>query len=282
MPLERPTRPNAARCAVILTFDNFGESFDLLRHGHAGGALADGVYAPRRGVPRVLKLLERHQIPATFFVEGWNALRYRDLLREVMERGHEVAAHGWMHEQWNTLEPEDERDLIVKATAAIADATGTAPRGWRAPSGLTTTETLRCIHDAGYDWDSSFGDEDVPYRMSIAADRDETLLELPWQWSLDDAAYFAYPGSIRRPADIAQLWIDEFDAAYATTGYFVLVCHPRYIGRPARIEALETLISHIRAHDGIWFAHCSEVADATRDADWLPRYPAPAIMRPED
>jgi len=271
----RPTWSNQARCAVVLTFDNFGESFDLLRYGHAGGALADGVYAPRRGVPRVLDLLEQHAIPATFFVEGWNASRYSDLLREVVARGHEVGAHGWMHERWNELEPEQERDLIARATAAIGEATGSAPRGWRAPSGLTTRKTLALIDAAGYQWDSSFGDEDIPYRLGIAADRSETLLELPWQWSLDDAAYFAYPGSIRRPADVAQLWIDEFDAAYAMTGYFMLVCHPRYIGRPARIGALARLIEHIRTHDGIWFATCSDVAAAAGDAGWLPQYPAP-------
>jgi peptidoglycan/xylan/chitin deacetylase (PgdA/CDA1 family) len=264
----------------MLSFDNFGESFDLLRYGHAGGALADGVYAPRRGVPRVLDLLERQQIPATFFVEGWNARRYPDLLREIVARGHEVGAHGWMHERWNELEPDNERDLIRQATDAIGEATGAAPRGWRAPSGLTTRKTLALIQTAGYDWDSSFGDEDIPYRLGIAADRSETLIELPWQWSLDDAAYFAYPGSIRRPADVAQLWIDEFDAAYATTGYFMLVCHPRYIGRPARIGALETLINHIRTRDGVWFATCSEVADAARDAGWLPEYPAPATNDP--
>lgn len=282
MSFERPVWPNSARCAVMLTFDNFGESFDLLRYGHAGGALADGVYAPRRGIPRVLELLERHQVPATFFVEGWNVGRHRDLLRDVAARGHEVAAHGWMHEQWNTLAPERERELIARVTAAIDEATGAPPRGWRAPSGLTTVETLALIQDAGYVWDSSFGDEDLPYQIGIATGRDETLIELPWQWALDDAAYFAYPGSIRRPADIAQLWIDEFDAAYATTGYFMLVCHPRYIGRPARIAALETLVAHIRTHGDIWFASCSEAADASRDAGWTPSYLAPATMQPED
>ena len=70
MPFERPTWPNGARCAVTLTFDNFGESLDLIKSGHAGGASADGVYAPRRGVERILNVLDRHQIPATFFVEG--------------------------------------------------------------------------------------------------------------------------------------------------------------------------------------------------------------------
>src|SRR5437870_11986367 len=80
MPFERPIWPDGARCAVTLTFDNFGESLDLLRFGHAGGASADGVYAPRRGVARVLDLLERHHIPGTFFIEGWNARKYASLV----------------------------------------------------------------------------------------------------------------------------------------------------------------------------------------------------------
>ena len=78
MVFMRPTWPGNACCAVSLTFDNFGESFDLLRYGHAGGASADGVYAPRRGIERILDLLERHTIPATFFLvvgqfgSGWS------------------------------------------------------------------------------------------------------------------------------------------------------------------------------------------------------------------
>jgi peptidoglycan/xylan/chitin deacetylase (PgdA/CDA1 family) len=183
-----------------------------------------------------------------------------------------------MHEQWSELAPERERDLIARATAAIGDALGRPPHGWRAPSGLTTSATLALLHDAGYAWDSSFGDEDVPYWLQVGGDRAEELVELPWQWSLDDAPYYAYPGVIRRPADVAQLWIDEFDAAYDQTGYFMLVCHPRYSGRPARIPALERLIEHIRARDDVWFARCDEVAGAARGMASTPRYAAPLML----
>lgn len=278
MPFARPVWPNGARCAVALTFDNFGESFDLLRYGHAGGAVADGVYAPRRGIERVLDLLARHNIPGTFFVEGWNARKYASLLREVPQRGHEVAAHGWMHESWSELEPERERELIQRTTETLAEVLGEPPRGWRAPSGLTTAQTLPLLHEAGYAYDSSFGDEDVPYLMHVGHDRSEELLELPWSWSLDDAVYYAHPGTMRRPSEIAQLWIEEFDAALALTGCFMLVCHPRYAGRPARIQALERLVEHIQAHDGIWFARCDALAAAARNWQDIPHYDAPATM----
>ncbi len=163
----------------------------------------------------------------------------------------------------------------------ISEVLGTRPVGWRAPSGLTTPRTLELIYDAGYTYDSSFGDEDVPYRVCIGHGRSDEIVELPWAWPLDDAPYYAYPGTIRRPRDVAQLWIEEFDAAYAETAYFMLVCHPRYSGRPARIVALERLINHIRAQDGIWFAHCSEIASAVRESSTAPRYPAPALLASE-
>lgn len=278
MALTRPTWPGGARCAVALSFDNFGESFDLLRYGHAGGAMADGVYAPRRGIERILALLEQRRIPATFFLEGWNLRKYPALAREIAARGHEVAAHGWMHERWSELPLDTERDLIARTTGALAEALGHPPRGWRAPSGLTTTATIGLVHDAGYTYDSSFGDDDVPYWLSVGADRSEEIIELPWSWSLDDAAFYAYPGTIRRPSEVVDLWIEEFDAAYAMTGCFLLVCHPRYSGRPSRLMALERLIDHIQRHDGVWFARCEEIASHARSDAATPHYPAPAAM----
>ena len=282
MTFEMPTWPNGARCAVTLTFDNFGESYDLLRYGHAGGANADGIYAPRRGVERVLELLSRYSIPGTFFLEGWNARKYGSLAREIVAQGHEIGAHGWMHERWSTLEPDRERKLIQQTTETLADVTGSRPAGWRSPAGLTTVKTLSILHEYGYAYDSSFGDDDVPYMLHTSQDAEHEIVELPWSWSLDDAAFYAYPGTIRRPSDVAQLWIEEFDAAYEVTGNFMLVCHPRYSGRPARIRALEQLFDYIKTHDSVWFARCDEVASAARNWANVPYHPFPEQMLEDD
>lgn len=277
MPFERPAWPNGARCAVTLTFDNFGESLDLLRYGHASGASADGVYAPRRGVERVLDLLDRHRIPATFFVEGWNARKYASLAREVVDRGHEVGSHGWMHETWNELGLDQERELIRRTTETLGEVLGHRPPGWRSPGGLTTSATLALLQEAGYAYDSSFGDDDVPYLLRASAGRPEPIVELPWSWPLDDAPFYAHPGTIRRPSEVIQLWAEEFGAAVQLTGYFMLVCHPRFSGRPARIVALEKLVDQIEQQEGVWFARCQEVAACARDLPTTPRYPPPEV-----
>jgi peptidoglycan/xylan/chitin deacetylase (PgdA/CDA1 family) len=282
MPFQRPAWPNGAQTAVMLTFDNFGESFDLLRYGHAYGALADGVYSPRRGVERIMDSLDSRGLQGSFFLEGWNVRKYPDLAREIVARGHEVAAHGWMHEQWNELTFEHERELIHRTTETIADVIGERPKGWRTPSGFLTARTLELVHDAGYLYDSSFIDEDVPYLLTIAPNRTEEQLVLPIEMSLDDGAHYVYPGVLRHPTEIASLWRDAFDAVHAISGFFMLVCHPRYSGRPARIGALENLIDHIVHTSGAWIARCDEVAAAAATAATTPHYPAPAIMDEAD
>jgi peptidoglycan/xylan/chitin deacetylase (PgdA/CDA1 family) len=279
MVLERPTWPGGARCAVTLTFDNFGEALDLRRYGHAAGASADGVYAPRRGVGRILDMLERHGIKATFFVEGWNARKYAAQLREVADRGHEVGAHGWLHEEWGELKPKKERDLIRRTTEALADALGRPPRGWRSPGGLMTPRTLGFVREAGYLYDSSFADEDVPYLVGVDAARpDDRIVELPWTWALDDAPFYGRSGMMVRPTELAGMWMEEFDAAYRLTGCFMVVCHPRFSGRPAHALGLERVVEHVERHEGIWFARCEDVAAHVVDAESTPPYAAPEVV----
>lgn len=277
MPFTRPTWPESARTAVLLTFDNFGESLDLIRFGHAGGASADGVYAPRRGVERILDLLDGHRLPCTFFVEGWNAARYAPLAREIVARGHEMGVHGWMHEAWEKLDVDRERALIHRATDTVAQVLGQKPKGWRSPGGETTPATLRLVHEAGYLYDSSFGDDDIPYAIKVAADGEATLVELPWSWSLDDAIFYGHAPRIAHPADVTRLWIDEFDAAHEMTGFFHLLCHPRFTGRPPRVRALHVLLDHVLGHTGLWFARCDTLAEHVATLSATPRYDAPAV-----
>jgi hypothetical protein len=114
--------------------------------------------------------------------------------------------------------------------------------------------------------------------MGIAPGRSETVIELPWTWNADDAVYYAYPGTIVRPSEVAAAWIEEFDAAYATTGFFHLLCHPRFTGRPSRIRALETLIEHMVEHEGVTFATCRQIAEIASTLPGTPSYPAPMAL----
>ncbi|HLZ10209.1 MAG TPA: polysaccharide deacetylase, partial [Chloroflexota bacterium] len=103
----------------------------------------------------------------------------------------------------------------------------------------------------------------------------DEIVEIPWAWQLDDAPFYAFPGTIRRPSEVLDLWREEFDAALALTGFFHVICHPRYSGRPARILALEKLIEHIQGQEGVWFARCEEIAAHVRGDSRTPHHRSP-------
>ena len=89
---------NGARCAVALSFDSDHETNELRDGGKSIGRMSQGQYGNRRGIPRVLQALAKHDAKATFFVPAVSALLYEDEQRRVVGEGHEIGIHGWIHE----------------------------------------------------------------------------------------------------------------------------------------------------------------------------------------
>lgn len=262
---------------ILLTYDNLGEAYDLLRYGHAGGASADNIYAVRRGIPRVMEMLARNGLHATFFVEGWSAQHYPGLLREIVAAGHEVGAHGWMHEQWDALQQEEERELIARTTLAIGDALGTPPVGWRSPFSRTTTSTLTILADHGYRYDSSFADDDIPYRIKVRAGDVRTLVEFPLSGPLNDAPYYSGANGFRLPQDVHEIQFGELAGLAKVAGFGVLVAHPRFTGRPARLEWHERTIERLRSGElgDVRFLRGDQATEEYDARDDVPTYDAP-------
>ncbi|MEU5050280.1 polysaccharide deacetylase [Streptomyces sp. NPDC021096] len=257
--------PQGARAAVALSFDTDHETIPL-RDGQTGpGKLSQGEYGARRGVPRVLALLERRSIPATFFMPAVSALMRPQEARGYTERGHEVGIHGWIHERNMELEPKDERDLAFRCADTLERLSGTRPVGIRTPSWDFSDHTLDISRELGLLYDSSLMADDDPYE--ILADGEPTgIVELPPEWIRDDDIYFEMdrysplrPHGMPRQV-IGGIWRDEFDLAYAEGGLFQLTMHPHVIGHRSRIVVLDELLEHIAGHDGIWFATHAEVA----------------------
>jgi peptidoglycan/xylan/chitin deacetylase (PgdA/CDA1 family) len=260
------TWPDNVKCAINLTFDNLGSAFDLFRADTDQGVFSEGNYSVRRGLFRVLNLLEKHGIKATFFVEGWNGENNKDLVRKISDVGHEVAAHGWLHESewgvdppWNKLEPEQEEKLIDKTTSSLESATGIRPIGWRGPGALMTPRTIEFLYNKGYIYSSDFLDDDIPYLMELSKKRID-FLQLPFDWTLNDSTYYSNRRPIRSPRDVLDIWKGEFDIRFKETGYFNLTCHPRFSGKPTRIKILDKLLFHIKEHPNVWFARCKDIA----------------------
>jgi peptidoglycan/xylan/chitin deacetylase (PgdA/CDA1 family) len=146
---------------------------------------AHGRYAYRIGLTRILDLLKRLEIAATFFWPAIEARRCPALLARCLEEGHEIAAHGHAFEDHWTL-GEREAAILGLAHETLTRLTGAAPIGFRAPCGLLSPQTLRLLSGLGYRYDSSFVDDDAPYRLD--EDGGTGMVELPLNQWLSDAA----------------------------------------------------------------------------------------------
>ncbi len=256
---------------AMLTFDLDAETLWTSRdpkNAERPIVLSQGRYGWKVGMGRILELLDRYDIKATFFVPGLVIQQRQALIEDVVKRGHEIAHHSWSHAWIVSLTPEQEREEMEKGFEIIKRVTGLAPRGYRSPAGEFSPITLKLIQEYGFGYSSNYFDDDSPYLHEIDGERTD-IVEFPFAWVLDDAPFFLYsitlPGrTMHPPSSVLEGWIDEFDTLYREDREFVLAMHPQIIGRPSRITMLEKLIKHMRLHSRVWFARCDEVAEAVR------------------
>jgi peptidoglycan-N-acetylglucosamine deacetylase len=262
----RPQRwKNGARCAFALSFDSDHETNELRDGGKSIGRMAWGQYGNRVGVPRILKILKTHGIPATFYVPAVAALIYPDEQRRVIDEGHEIGIHSWIHELNSVLPYEAEKDLMMRAADTLEQITKVRPVGARTASWDFSPHTLRIEKEMGLLYDSSLmADEDC---YELLMDGEPTgVVELPVEWVRDDAVYFMMHRfqSLRPytpPTDVLDIFRREFDAAPAEGGIFQLTTHPHIIGYRSRVWILEELIRHAKAKGDVWFATHRDVVE---------------------
>ncbi|HEX4724331.1 MAG TPA: polysaccharide deacetylase family protein, partial [Pseudonocardiaceae bacterium] len=157
--------PGGARVAVALSFDSDHETISLRANETSPGKLSQGEYGARVGVPRVLDLLSRNGIPASFYVPAVCALLRPAEIRSYVDGGHEVAMHGWIHERNVLLDPADERELALRAHDTLTGIAGVAPVGIRTPSWDFSHHTLAISRELGLAYDSSLMADDEPYEI---------------------------------------------------------------------------------------------------------------------
>jgi peptidoglycan/xylan/chitin deacetylase (PgdA/CDA1 family) len=262
----RPKRwKDGARCALALSFDSDHETNELRDGGKSIGRLSWGQYGNRVGVPRILKLLDKYGVHATFYVPAVAALLHSDEQRRVIAEGHEIGIHGWIHELNSALPYAAERDLLLRAADTLEKITGTRPVGIRTPSWDFSPNTLAIEQEMGLVYDSSLmADEDC---YELLQDGVPTgIVELPVEWVRDDAVYFTMHRfqSLRPhtpPREVLEIFRREFDVAHEEGGICQLTMHPHIIGFRSRIFIVEEIIRHARAKGDVWLATHREVVE---------------------
>jgi len=271
--MEQIRWKNNARCAVTLSFDVDGESPWIYRDA----ALAErplhmsmGAYGPKTGVPRILKMLDRYDIKAGFFIPGWIVERYPEMCEAIVKAGHEVGEHGYLHEKPFFLPGRDEEEaLLVKNLGVFQKVLGVRPVGSRAPSADPSKHTMELLKKHGFVYHSNMMDADLPYlHHTIHGD----LVELPTAWANNDFPFFGFSAvppvgnGIWSQQDVYEIWSEEFEGMYDEGGFFNLMGHPQVIGRPSRMRMLERLIRVILGKKDIWFARPIDVAEHVLEA----------------
>lgn len=257
-----------AQVAVMLTFDFDAETLWISRDQvnlKRAGTLSQGAFGGRIGVPLILKLLRERNLRATFFVPGWVAEHWSDVVRQIRDEGHEIGHHGYMHEWVDPDDPRREEEVILRGLESLDRVLGVRPVGYRSPAWETSPNCLRLLQKHGFRYSSSFLDNLVPYRHTVDGHQSQ-IIELPVAWALDDAPWFLF--SVRAPVRniypstmVEEVWREEFQGLYSYGGLVNLTMHPQLIGRPARLNMLSRFLDYVGTFPGVWIATGSEVAD---------------------
>lgn len=263
-PLKPKKWKDDAQCVVALSFDSDHETNELRDGGQSIARLSWGQYGSRVGVPRILEILRRYQVQASFYVPAVSAILYPEEQRQIVQEGHEIGIHGWIHELTSHLSYEVERELMYRSFEVLEKITGVPPVGLRTPSWDFSLSTLAIIKEVGLLYDSSLMADDDCYELLLDG-KPSGIIEVPVEWIRDDAVYFMMnrAQSLRpqiAPKDVLDIFIREFDLAYKERGVFQITFHPHVIGYRSRIWILEEIIRHAQSHKGVWFATHAEVA----------------------
>jgi peptidoglycan-N-acetylglucosamine deacetylase len=227
---------------VLFTFDNLGYAADVGRGLRARPDDAEPGLAV--GLPRILRLLDQVDVRATFFTEGWAALHHRRTMADLLERGHELALHGWVHERWAELGPHDQERLLVDGAEVLRQA-GEPQPGFRAPGGVLAPETAGLLADLGFRYDSSLlhADDDPPTRLRILPGG---LVNVPWRWEMVDHWQYHLRPDPLRPAQLTASWLRFVDAAVDGGGLVTFIAHPRTSGLDdERFAAFERVVRRV-------------------------------------
>lgn len=274
--------PGGAKCAVSFTLDMDAESILHLAHRERAHRLVSSAsmlrYGPDVAVPRILNTYRHFGIKQTFFVPAWCAERYPYAVEAMIRDGHEVSAHGYLHEHPNELSDEQEEYWLKRSLSALQAVSGEKPAGWRAPLYNFSHRSAQLLLDAGISYDASLMGDDVPYLLETSRGQ---LLELPSHWGMDDWPPFMhsidlnFQMPIQSPAQAWENWWEEFEAMWDFGGLWVPVWHPFLSGRLARWRHTHAMIGRMFDKGGVWFAPMRDIAAHVRrciaEGRWTPR-----------
>ncbi|EAK3644583.1 polysaccharide deacetylase [Campylobacter coli] len=259
--------------------------------------ISRGLFAGEVGIPRLLKLFKKYNIPATWFAPGHSIETFPEQMKMIVDAGHEIGAHGYSHENPIAMSAKQEEDVLLKSIELIEKISGKKPSGYVAPWWKFSNITNELLLKHGIKYDHSLMHNDfTPYYVRVGdkwtkidyskdakewmkplvRGQETDLIEIPANWYLDDLPPMMFikksPNSFGfvSPRDIGQMWIDQFDWVYREMDYaiFPMTIHPDVSARPQVLLMHERIIEHINKHEGVKWVNLNDMAD-----DFSKRFP---------
>ncbi|EAL8759925.1 polysaccharide deacetylase [Campylobacter coli] len=259
--------------------------------------ISRGLFAGEVGIPRLLKLFKKYNIPATWFAPGHSIETFPEQMKMIVDAGHEIGAHGYSHENPIAMSAKQEEDVLLKSIELIEKISGKKPSGYVAPWWEFSNITNELLLKHGIKYDHSLMHNDfTPYYVRVGdkwtkidyskdakewmkplvRGQETDLIEIPANWYLDDLPPMMFikksPNSFGfvSPRDIGQMWIDQFDWVYREMDYaiFPMTIHPNVSARPQVLLMHERIIEHINKHEGVKWVNLNDMAD-----DFSKRFP---------
>ncbi|EAC1780324.1 polysaccharide deacetylase [Campylobacter coli] len=259
--------------------------------------ISRGLFAGEVGIPRLLKLFKKYNIPATWFAPGHSIETFPEQMKMIVDAGHEIGAHGYSHENPIAMSAKQEEDVLLKSIELIEKISGKKPSGYVAPWWEFSNITNELLLKHGIKYDHSLMHNDfTPYYVRVGdkwtkidyskdakewmkplvRGQETDLIEIPANWYLDDLPPMMFikksPNSFGfvSPRVIGQMWIDQFDWVYREMDYaiFPMTIHPDVSARPQVLLMHERIIEHINKHEGVKWVNLNDMAD-----DFSKRFP---------
>ena len=253
--------------------------------------ISRGMFSGEVGGPRLIRLFDKYDLPATWFVPGHSIETFPELTRMIVAAGHEMGVHGYSHENPIAMTREQETTILDRSIELIENVSGRRPTGYVAPWWEFSSVTNEILLERGIKYDHSLMHNDFePYYVRVGdswkkidyAKNAQTwmeplvrgietdLVEIPANWYLDDLPPMMFikaaPNShgFVNPRDIEQMWKDQFDWVYREMdqAVFTMTIHPDVSGRPQVLLMLERLIAHFNSHEGVSWNTFDQIADS--------------------
>ena len=220
-------------------------------------------YGPRRGIYRLLKILERRQVRATVLVNGVITERYPEAVRRVAEAGHEIVAHSYAMDVIPAyLTEEEEKENIRRTTESIRQVCGITPTGWISPRATPSVNTARLLAEAGYEWHGDYLNDDLPYQIKFG---DRVIIAAPGSMEVNDMPMYVRYGN--PPRALVEVFEDTLAALVKDdmgAGKIDVTAHAHVFGRPSGAWAFERIIEIAKSQPDVWIGTRWELATQLR------------------